>query len=234
MKAYTESEVCEVRCVARAAAPARGATRLRLSVPRRRWCCWPWCAKKHVLFHVDFRPDAWILTTDPDQWNNTSQCCLVDLKGLRKLQADLPVMLKVWQRQGASKVVLDASLGEVLDQLESCTAPATFTITTTANNFQFSFPSEGLETSVEVDGVGGQGSPGHAGAGEEESPAVEDCVSREHWVTFFTPSGGTVSLPPHTEADEGQHWRGPGAWTSQEDLLDAQAVEILAGIDDRP
>ena len=43
-----------------------------------------------------------------------------------------------------------------------------------------------------------------------------------------------MRLPAHTPAEKEETWRGPGAWTSQEDLLDAQALEILAGINTRP
>ena len=46
-------------------------------------------------------------------------------------------------------------------------------------------------------------------------------------------SGATFSLPAHTQAEEAR-WRGPGAWTSEDDLLDDKALEIIASIKSKP
>ena len=43
-------------------------------------------------------------------------------------------------------------------------------------------------------------------------------------------SGVTLWLPPHTDEEKGFRWCGSGVWTSEEDLLDAQELELVSKI----
>lgn len=61
----------------------------------------------------------------------------------------------------------------------------------------------------------------------------EDADFSGSWVTFVNPSTGrTLRLPAHTENTD--RWRGPGAWTSDDDELDDEARQIIAGIGRQP
>ena len=81
------------------------------------------------------------MLTGPSQWENTTSHCLVDVKGLRKLQADSPVQLKVWRGHSRCTVrkVLPVTLGHVLHHLESCTV---LTITASTHSVELGIPAQ--------------------------------------------------------------------------------------------
>ena len=70
---------------------------------------------------------------------------MVDIEGLRKLKADLPLKLKVWTKSSKGKVVLQARLGDFLDHLDSCSTPATFKVTPSDDSSTFVYPVQEQE-----------------------------------------------------------------------------------------
>ena len=134
---FPSYQVRPVRCAAYAAEPRLGVTRLQLSV-RKRNRRFPWFTKKRIVFAFGFHQDGWLLI-GPSKWKNVTPCCMVDIEGLRKLKADLPVKLKVWTKGCKGKVVLQAKLGDFLDHLDSCSIPATFKLTSSGDFFTFAY-----------------------------------------------------------------------------------------------
>ena len=60
-----------------------------------------------------------------------------------------------------------------------------------------------------------------------EDSALDENL-RVNIVTFVDGSTGrTLRLPVHTNSEEDGRWRGPGAWTSDDDELEEEDLEIL-------
>ena len=70
---------------------------------------------------------------------------MLDIEGLRKLKADLPLKLKVWTKRCKGKVVLQTKLGDFLDHLDSCSIPATFKITPSGDSLTCVHPVQKQE-----------------------------------------------------------------------------------------
>ena len=69
----------------------------------------------------------------------------------------------------------------------------------------------------------------------EEEASVCTPASDGQWVTFVNKSSGaTFSVPAHTQVEKEDRWRGPGVWTSEDDLLDDKALEIITSIKNKP
>ena len=233
-------EVHPVRCAAFAAEPELGLTRLQLSVKKRNQR-FPWFTKKRIVFAFGFQQDGW-LNIGPSKWENVTPCCMLDMEGLRKMKADLPLKLKVWTKRCKGKVVLQARLGDFLNHLDSCSTPATLKITTTGDSFNFSYSVHEQEAaeyvqeileellvkankaSVVTEATSAADAVPFAADEElvtenEEEASVCSSASDGEWVTFVNKlTGTTCRLPAHTQAERETRWRGPGAWTSEDDL----------------
>lgn len=65
----------------------------------------------------------------------------------------------------------------------------------------------------------------------ESEEGEEDSGTIGQWVTFLNScTGKTLTLPAHNEAETPGRWCSPGAWTSDDDVLDDQALTIISGI----
>ena len=242
-------QVHPVQCAAYAAEPRLGLTRLQLSL-RKRNQHFPWFTKKRIVFAFGFQQDGW-LNIGPSKWENVTPCRMLDIEGLRKLKADLPLKLKVWTKHCKGKVVLQARLGDFLNHLDSCSTPTTFKITSTGDSFNFSYSVHEQEVveqvqelleellvradtaSVVTEATSAADAVPFAADEElvtenEEEASVCPSASDGEWVTFVNKlTGATCRLPAHTQAERKARWRGPGAWTSEDDLLDGEWVTFV-------
>ena len=180
---------------------------------------------------------------------------MLDIEGLRKLKADLPLKLKVWTKERKGKVVLQARLGDFLGHLDSCSIPTTFRVTSSGDSFTFAYsvpdkeageqeaeqvqkvqeelpvtadtaPVETEATSA-AEAVPFAADEGLVTKNDEEASVCIPALDGQ-WVTFVNKLTGTrFSLPAHTQAEKEARWRGPGAWTSEDDLLDEEWVTFV-------
>ena len=261
-------QVCLVRCVMHTTA-AQWPTRLRLSVTQRGGFFSLW-RKKHVVAAFTFRQDGWEKSSS-DEWQQVTPCQVVDVERLRQLQDNLSLRIKVWTQQRIGKGVLQRTLGDLVDKMESCCNTLTLEVNYSLSKMQFRWLEQEVpqELNTKTPGVKSDQVTLATCEGTDVSQlaldtdetltaadkglAVEyetlnkdeevvyetyedgDTESEKQWVTFVNPSSGrTSSLPAHTEAEKADRWRGLGAWTSEDDLLDDQALKIIHGIAARP
>jgi len=64
---------------------------------------------------------------------------MIDMKGLRKLQADTPVKVKAWMQNGVDKKVLHETLGDLLDQFESRPAHITLELSSSSVSLHLNY-----------------------------------------------------------------------------------------------
>ncbi|MPC85145.1 hypothetical protein E2C01_079907 [Portunus trituberculatus] len=245
-----------LKCVARADTLQEAPSRLRLSVRQPRQGCLPWCPKKHTVATLCFKEALW-QQGDSGEYGQTVECKVKNLAKLRRLEADLPVKVKCWTKGLTSKVLLQDSLGVLLDKLEGSSASEAWLAFTAIGQkqqvcWQPADHQDGTAADAPLsdDAMGDSADPSldydNLWDSRGENTPVEDdlspltpapCVTSGgeggdgDWVTFFnTSTGKTLRLPHHTKEKAAERWRGPGAWTSEDDLLSVRALRIVEGI----
>lgn len=240
-----------LRCIATAAEPQEGPSRLVLTV-RQAWRCLPWLSTKRTIATFTFPGGAWRRGSS-GEWENVAvrEISSGRLSMLRRMDPDLPVRVKAWLHWGCSKGFLKSRLGDLLRELEEPSPPsaaavisAPVGVTSTSVRLWVSMAAPEPQGVVLSQGLGGldvgSEQPPAAAGGEVRihSPAVaSDGEGRftEKWVTFVNRStGSSVRLPAHTKEEAEGRWSGPGAWTAEDDALDDQALKIIDGISCRP
>ncbi|MPC75383.1 hypothetical protein E2C01_069769 [Portunus trituberculatus] len=239
---------CNLKCVARAATLQQAPSSLRLSVRQPRQGCLPWCSKKHTVATLCFKEALWQQGVS-GEYEQTVECEVKDLARLRRLEADLPVKVKCWTKGRPSKMLLQDSLGTLLDLMEgSPTSEAWLAFTVSGQEQQVCCqPQEDQggagvplphsydalmnaeDSSLEYDDLWEE-----IPLEEEEEESLEapdSCVGDDseaddgEWVTFVNPSTGrTLRLPRHIEEEAVERWRAPWVWTSLDDLLSLDNV----------
>ena len=234
-----------MKCVSRVASLHEAPSSLRLSVRQPRRGCLPWCSDKHTVATFCFKETLWQHQGVSGEYEQTVECELKNLERLKRLEADLPVKVKMyWSSKGRrpSKVFLQVSLGSLLEQLLDSEAWLAFTATGQEERVCWQQPhhqdddtpvtDDSLEDStdpplLEYDDLWGSSDE------EEELPPVPCEEDDGEWVTFFNPStGNTLRLPRHTEEEAEERWRPPGAWTSLDDLLSWDSLLLHSPWDD--
>ena len=207
-----------VRCLARAAHPELGPRRLRLSVTQHGGFPF-FFAKKRVLADLVFAEHAWERHAT-GEWRNKTPCTLVRPRTLRKVKtaaAALPVQVKVCTMRGAVHTSQHLQLGDLLQRLQSCTAPLTLEVTCSSVGVELTWPAEGtaatqvsahLASTTAADGIA-SGTAGDPPLQDETAPQgplhVLECVAS---TTSFSGTdqpvftGKAEATPPHCKNDE--------------------------------
>ena len=110
-----------MKCLARITTLSQAPSRLQLSVRQPHQGCLPWCPKKHTLATFCFKEALWQQGAS-GEYEQTTECTVKNMARLRRLEADLPVKVKWWTKGRPSKLLLQVSLGALLDQLEGTPA----------------------------------------------------------------------------------------------------------------
>ncbi|MPC88268.1 hypothetical protein E2C01_083168 [Portunus trituberculatus] len=79
--------------------------------------CLPWRPKRRTVSTVCFKEADWQLRAS-DEYEQTTGCGGNYTTKLKRLAVDLPVKVKYWTKRWFSNVLLQASLGSLLDQLD--------------------------------------------------------------------------------------------------------------------
>ena len=104
-------------------------SRLQLSVNQ--LSCCPCFSRKRVLATFKFKDNAW-RRTKSSYYANVATYKMTDTKKLRRMQPDIPLKAKIWVKRRPCKKVLQTTLGDLLEGLES--HPATLTLELTSSS----------------------------------------------------------------------------------------------------